>query len=198
MNDADAGRTFDVEVSRVFDASIDRVWQAWADPDEVKKWWGPDGFTCPVAEVDLRPGGRTLVAMRAPAEYGGADTYATWNFTAVEPRSRIEYTFNFADPEGNRLTPAQVGLPPGIPDDGEHVVEFRDLGNGRTRLRMVERGYTAEAPGTCPRQDWSSVSTRWPPASPRPENGPARPVLTLPRRARHPCFSQGDPFTVLA
>jgi uncharacterized protein YndB with AHSA1/START domain len=143
MGSNESGRTFDVEVTRTFDAPIDRVWQAWADPAEVMKWWGPQGFTCPVAEVDLRPGGRALVAMRAPAEYGGGDLYSTWNFTAVEPGARLMYVFNFADPNGGRLTPAQVGLPPGIPDDGEHVVEFRDVGDGRTELRMVEHGYTS-------------------------------------------------------
>ncbi len=134
--------TFDVEVTRVFDAPVDRVWRAWAEPDEVQKWWGPDGFTCPVAQVDLTVGGRTLVAMRAPAEYGGGDMYSTWNFTAVEPGRRIEYVINFADAEGNRRTPAELGLPSGIPEDGRHEVEFRDLGDGRTEMRMVERGFT--------------------------------------------------------
>ncbi|WP_210481015.1 SRPBCC domain-containing protein [Naasia sp. SYSU D00948] len=141
----DEGETFDVDVTRTFDAPVDRVWRAWSEADEVKKWWGPDGFTCPVAEVDLRVGGRALVAMRAPAEYGGRDYYNTWNYTLVEPHSRIEYVSNFADEEGNRRTPADLGLPPGIPDDGRHEVEFRDLGGGRTEMRMVEHGYaTAE------------------------------------------------------
>jgi hypothetical protein len=38
-----------------------------------------------MADVDLRVGGRTFVAMRAPAEFGGGDTYGTWNFTHVVP-----------------------------------------------------------------------------------------------------------------
>jgi uncharacterized protein YndB with AHSA1/START domain len=135
--------TYDVEVTRTFEVPVERAWRAWADADEVKKWWGPDGFTCPVAEVDLRVGGRTLVAMRAPAEYGGGDFYNTWDFTRVDPGSRIEYTSNFADAEGNRLTSAEAGLPPDIPVDGRHEVTFRDLGGGRTEMRMVEHGYTS-------------------------------------------------------
>ncbi len=140
-SDAATGGTFDVEVTRTFDAPVDRVWRAWSEADEVKKWWGPDGFSCPVAEVDLRVGGRTLVAMRAPAEYGGGDFYNTWTFTDVDPGSRIEYTSNFADAEGSRRTPEELGLPAGIPTDGRHVVEFRDLGDGRSEMRMVEHGY---------------------------------------------------------
>ena len=64
--------TFDVVVSRTFPVPPDQVWRAWGESDLVKQWWGPTGFSCPVADVDLRLGGRTLVAMRAPAEFGGA------------------------------------------------------------------------------------------------------------------------------
>ena len=40
-----------------------------------------------MADVDLRVGGRTLVAMRAPAELGGGDMYSTWTYTEVAPYS---------------------------------------------------------------------------------------------------------------
>jgi hypothetical protein len=61
--------------------------------------------------------------------------YSTWNFTTVEPGSRIRYIHNFADASGSRLTPSQLGMPAGIPEDGEHEVHFRDLGDGRTEMR---------------------------------------------------------------
>jgi uncharacterized protein YndB with AHSA1/START domain len=136
--------TFDVVVSRTFPAPPDQVWRAWSESDLVKQWWGPTGFTCPLADVDLRVGGRTLVAMRAPAEFGGGDMYSTWTYTEVVPPSRIAYVFNFADPQGNRLIPADLGMPPGIPDDGEHLVTFKDLGDGRTEMTVTEHGYTTE------------------------------------------------------
>lgn len=97
-----------------------------------------------MADVDLRVGGRTFVAMRAPAEFGGGDMYSTWTFTEVMPHSRIAYTFNFADPEGNRLVPADLGMEPGIPDDGQHEVTFDDLGDGRTEMTIIEHGYTTK------------------------------------------------------
>jgi hypothetical protein len=52
--------------------------------------------------------------------------------------------FNFADPQGNRVLPADLGIPPGVPDDGEHQVTFDDLGDGRTEMTVVEHGYTNE------------------------------------------------------
>jgi uncharacterized protein YndB with AHSA1/START domain len=58
--------TYAVHVAREFDAPIERVWAAWTQPDDLKAWWGPAGFTCPRAEADVRVGGRIFVTMRAP------------------------------------------------------------------------------------------------------------------------------------
>jgi uncharacterized protein YndB with AHSA1/START domain len=52
-------------LTRVFDAPVEQVWNAWRDSEIVKQWWGPLGFTCPVAEMDFREGGTSLVCMRA-------------------------------------------------------------------------------------------------------------------------------------
>ena len=136
--------TFDVVVRRTFSVPPEEAWRAWSEADLVKRWWGPNGFSCPFADVDLRVGGRTLVAMRAPAEFGGGDMYSTWTYTEVLPHSRIAYVFNFSDPQGNRLVPADLGMGPGVPDDGEHVVSLDDLGDGRTQMTVVEHSYTTE------------------------------------------------------
>jgi uncharacterized protein YndB with AHSA1/START domain len=135
---------FDVVVSRTFPVPPEQVWRAWSESGLVKRWWGPTGFSCPTADVDLRVGGRTLVAMRAPAEFGGGDMYSTWSYTEVVPHSRIAYVFNFADSRGNPLLPADLGMPPGIPDEGQHVVTFEETGPGRTTMTVVEHGYSLE------------------------------------------------------
>lgn len=90
-------------------------------------------FTCPRAEADVRPGGRILVTMRAPAEWGGFEQHSIWNITELELLRRIRYVFNFADAYGNRITPAEAGIPAdGVPADGEHEVLLTDLGDGCT------------------------------------------------------------------
>jgi uncharacterized protein YndB with AHSA1/START domain len=137
-------KQYNVVVTRVFDAPIEQVWRAWVDPEYVMRWWGPHGFTCPVAKMDFREGGASLVCMRAPQEYGGQDMYSTWTYTKIVPNERIEYVFNFSDQDGHKLTPAQVGLPAGIPEDGHHVVVFKDLGDNRTEMTMTEHGYTSD------------------------------------------------------
>lgn len=128
-----------VEVTRIFDAPVEYVWQTWSDPELVKQWWGPTGFTCPLAEVDFREGGKTIVAMRAPKEMNMPnDFYNTWAYTKIVPNERIEYTANFSDDKGEQQPP----IMPGVPENGHHVVTFKDLGNGKTEMHMVEHDYT--------------------------------------------------------
>jgi len=130
----DAGKR-DLVVTRVFEAPVERVWQAWLDPALVRQWWGPDGFTCPLAEIDFREGGTSLVCMSAPA-FG--DQYSAWHYTAIRPLQHIEYTHNLVDRAGRLIDPASLGLPPDFPQDVRNRVAFRDLGGGRTELTVTE------------------------------------------------------------
>ena len=53
-------------ITRVFDAPRELVFEAWTDPERLKRWWGPHGFTNPVCNVDCRPGGSYRIVMRGP------------------------------------------------------------------------------------------------------------------------------------
>ena len=135
--------THAVHIVREFDAPIERVWAAWTQPDDLRAWWGPAGFTCPRADADVRVGGRIFVTMRAPDEWGGVEQHSTWNLTEVDPPRRLRYLFRFADAEGNAITRAEAGIPvDGVPDSGEHEVVLTTIADGRTRLEMTEHGYT--------------------------------------------------------
>jgi uncharacterized protein YndB with AHSA1/START domain len=73
----------DLIITRVIDAPVERVWKAWTDPDQVMRWWGPTGFTAPVASMEVREGGTSLVAMRSPE---GQDLYNTWTGSVASGR----------------------------------------------------------------------------------------------------------------
>lgn len=138
---APAGTTTrDLVVTRIFETPIEDVWNAWVDPALVMQWWGPNGFTSPVAKMDFREGGTSLVCMRSP---DGTDMYTTWAYTKIVPLERFEYIFNLSDENGNKLDPAVLGLPPDFPRDARHQVVFRRLGAGRTEMTMTEYGYTS-------------------------------------------------------
>ena len=53
-------------IERTLRASPERVFDAFTDPEQLTKWWWPNGFTCPAAEVDLRVGGTYRLAMEWP------------------------------------------------------------------------------------------------------------------------------------
>lgn len=52
--------------SRIFDATRKLVYRAWTDPNHLKNWWGPAGFTNTFNEFDLRPGGKWSFIMHGP------------------------------------------------------------------------------------------------------------------------------------
>lgn len=46
----------EIVTERVFDAPRELVYKAWTDPEHVAQWWGPNGFTNTIHEMDVRPG----------------------------------------------------------------------------------------------------------------------------------------------
>lgn len=52
--------------SRIINASRELVYRAWTDPNHLKNWWGPAGFTNTFNEYDLRIGGRWRFVMHGP------------------------------------------------------------------------------------------------------------------------------------
>jgi len=133
-----------VVVTRLFDAPVSEVWKAWSDPAYVRQWWGPTGFTCPLAEMDFREGGTSLVCMRAPREFGGQDMYNTWTYTKIVPNERIEFVHHFTDKAGTKLDPSSIGIPPGVPKEVRHVITLKAAGKDKTELTVTEFGYTSE------------------------------------------------------
>lgn len=66
--DSPAASTADREIvlSREYDAPRELVWRAYTDPAHIANWWGPNGFTNTVHEIDVRAGGRWRFSMHGP------------------------------------------------------------------------------------------------------------------------------------
>jgi uncharacterized protein YndB with AHSA1/START domain len=64
-------------ISQVLHAPRELVFKVWTDPIHLAHWWGPNGFTNPVCDLDLRRGGAILIHMRGPdgTVYPMAGTY---------------------------------------------------------------------------------------------------------------------------
>jgi uncharacterized protein YndB with AHSA1/START domain len=76
-----------IQLTRLFNAPRDLVWEANTKPDLVRRWLlGPEGWTMPICEIDLRVGGRYryVWAHADGREMGMAGAYAE-----VSPTTRL-------------------------------------------------------------------------------------------------------------
>jgi uncharacterized protein YndB with AHSA1/START domain len=53
-------------IQRVIKAPRRVVWNAWMNPETLPQWWGPDGYSCKTARIDLRAGGEWVFDMIGP------------------------------------------------------------------------------------------------------------------------------------
>ncbi len=118
-----------VNLRRIFKAPREKVFRAWTDPEELKKWWGPEGYTTPSAEVDLRVGGKYRLGMRKLPD--GQIFYLSGIYREVRPPERLVYTWRWE---------AQ-------PEHGETLVtvEFRQMGDSTEVVLTHERFPTEKA-----------------------------------------------------
>jgi uncharacterized protein YndB with AHSA1/START domain len=110
-------------VIRVLDASPETVFQAWTDPKQMARWWGPNCFTNPVCELDPRPGGAWRIVMRAP---DGVEYECGGIYREVVPPARLVFSNNAFDHEGKVLL------------EGVTSVTFAAQG-GKTKLTLETR-----------------------------------------------------------
>ena len=113
---------------RVVGAPSAVVFRALSDPLELAKYWGPEGFTIPSVESELRVGGHYRIAQH-PLD--GELFYLEGEFLEVDPPRALSYTFRWEPPDV---------------DDRETVVSLslRDLSAGATEVRFARGDFATE------------------------------------------------------
>jgi uncharacterized protein YndB with AHSA1/START domain len=76
-------------LTRLMDAPREKLYQAWTDAELLKQWFAPNPWTTPHAELDVRPGGASLVVMRSP---DGNDMPCTGVYLEVVPNQQLVFT----------------------------------------------------------------------------------------------------------
>src|SRR5262249_55727449 len=99
------------------------------DPKHLAQWWGPRGFTNPVCEWDVRPGGRIFDVMRAP---NGEDYPMGGEFREIVPPARLVFSCGPLDATEKMLF------------EFRHTVTFVETG-GKTKLTIASRVMMATA-----------------------------------------------------
>jgi uncharacterized protein YndB with AHSA1/START domain len=109
----------EIRMTRLFDAPRHLVFEAMSKPEHIKRWWGclGEGYSVPVCEVDLRPGGAWRFVNRHPnGEAGFHGVYRE-----IAPPERVVFTEIF-DP---------------FPDTESIVTAVLTEENGKTRLTVT-------------------------------------------------------------
>ena len=130
----------DFVISRVFDAPRELVWKAMTEPERMKEWWGPKGFTVLAAKMDLRPGGSYHYGMAGP---DGVQMWGKMAYREVEAPSRLVFINSFSDEAGGVT---RHPMAPTWPLEMLSILTFEEVPGGKTKftVRWAPHNPTAE------------------------------------------------------
>jgi uncharacterized protein YndB with AHSA1/START domain len=134
-----------IVINRFFDIPVSKVWRALTESEQFKKWWGPEGFTCPSSTIEARVGGKYLNCMRA------ADGKEFWSTGVVKefiPEKKLVVTDHFSDEKGNIKPASEYGMPGNWPM--ELLITFElEKTDGATKLKLQHEGIPEEMHDDC-------------------------------------------------
>jgi uncharacterized protein YndB with AHSA1/START domain len=117
-------------LTRLLDAPRDKVFRCWTEPALLKQWFAPKPYTTPVAEVELRPGGRNFIMMKSPE---GQEIPCPGTYLEIVPGRRLVFT----DAYTGDWKPRE-GLP-----FMTAIITFEDE-DGKTRYTATARHWSEE------------------------------------------------------
>ena len=130
-----------LRMERTFNAPAQAVFDAWTSREVLRRWWpaGPDWDT-PVAEADVRVGGKLRLVMRNPdgQEFGGSGEYLE-----ITPPERLVFTWRWDEDEGHERTQLVE-------------VEFNEKPDGATTVVLTNRGLTDEESRRSHEEGWQA------------------------------------------
>ena len=138
--------TKSVVIEETFDTSIENMWAMWTNGAHFANWYGPQGCTIPVADIDATVGGKRRVSMAMETPNGPMEMWFGGAHLEVTPVTRLVYTEVMTDPAGNPMPASAMGMDGDKPFVTEVTVELEDL-DGRTKVTMTHAGVPAGSPG---------------------------------------------------
>lgn len=89
-----------LKMKRTIRTTGEKAFQAWTVPSQLKKWFAvSEGFTTPIAEVDLRVGGRYRLGMKAPGD--NPVLIVNGEYQEIEPNKKLVFTWRWETPNPN-------------------------------------------------------------------------------------------------
>jgi uncharacterized protein YndB with AHSA1/START domain len=132
-------------VERVFDAPRRLVFRLWTQPEHAARWWGPQGFTTLLCQMDVRPGGAWRRRMRSP---DGAVHVKRGVYREVVEPERLVFTYADEDAHGRLGRETLV------------TVSFAEAG-GKTKLTLHQAAFDTAAARDAHQGGWTSCLERF-------------------------------------
>jgi uncharacterized protein YndB with AHSA1/START domain len=138
-----------LHMTRIFDAPRELVFQAFVDPDQIARWFGPVGFTVPRDSVDIE------------AKVGGRQRFNMVDDTNPANVSVVDAIFEELVENELIVGYQEVAGIPGHPEIAKMTLrlEFHDEAGNRTRLELTQGPFTQELSDGS-RQGWESSFTK--------------------------------------
>ncbi len=88
---------FSITVVADFTAPLSRLWDAYLDPRQLERFWGPPTYPATFVRHDAAVGGRSVYKMTGPT---GDEHYGCWEWTHIAAHSSFDVVDWFADATG--------------------------------------------------------------------------------------------------
>jgi len=120
-----------ITLERTVKASVRDVWEMWTTKEGIGSWWGPEGFSVAVRNLELFPGGQMTYAMTATA----AEQIEFLNKAGMPLTQEVRLTFTEVIPPLRLAFTQLADFIPGVqPYEVAMLVEFEERPQG---VRMV-------------------------------------------------------------
>ena len=117
-------------LTRVIDAPREKLYRCWTEPALLKQWFAPRPWTTPKVEMDLRPGGASVITM---ADETGNEYPNPGQYLELVPNERLVFTDAFTEAWMPSEKPFMAA-----------TVTFEDIGGGTTRYTATARHWSVE------------------------------------------------------
>jgi uncharacterized protein YndB with AHSA1/START domain len=129
-----------LQTSHLFPGKRERVFQAWTRKGELELWFGPEGYSTTVKQLDVQVGGTYQFELRRP---DGNMAGLSGTYLDIIPNEKLVFTWRWSD-WGEELEDTLV------------TVQFVDKGDS-TEIQLTHQNFASQQAMEGHKFSWSSI-----------------------------------------
>jgi uncharacterized protein YndB with AHSA1/START domain len=136
-------KSHSLKIVRTFDTDTEVVYRAWTDPKVMRKWFAPKEMSTPIAEVDLKVGGKYRIGMKS---LDGELYVATGIYREIITNEKLKFTWRW---ETSSSDPSDTLVTVGFKKSGKH-----------TKLVFTHENFATEESAKEHREGWEGALSK--------------------------------------